>query len=380
MAKKPSPTLQLIAGTDDQLPVGQLLFDDQNPRLATDGGDRSQDSLVKVLWEEMAVDEIAYSIQKNGFFPQERLFVIPGRPRAGSPTYVVVEGNRRLAAVKLLLDEDLRAFVGATDLPKIAADRRGELQTLPVTKYPNRENLWQYFGFRHINGPKPWDSFSKAVYVTEVHEEYGVALPLIADTIGDRHDTVRRLYRGYLLLRQSESQAGFDRERRTRKRFAFSHLYTAADSSEFQRFLGIAADDLDPNPVPRKNLAELRELMVWLYGDRAAEKEPLIESQNPDLNRLREVIKTQRGVDALRAGYPLLRAYEISIGDEVRFREGLVRAKEELQQTSGLVTTGYRGEPDLMHTMDSIRDVAEAMHSAMLHKARKSATKGSRRS
>src|SRR5271170_2647831 len=30
-----------------------------------------------------------------------------------------------------------------------------------------------YFGFRHVNGPKEWDSLSKAAYVAKVRREYG---------------------------------------------------------------------------------------------------------------------------------------------------------------------------------------------------------------
>lgn len=342
--------------------VDQLLLDAQNPRLASGANAKTQDDLLKVLWDEMAVDEVALSIAANGFFREEPLFVVPD----GKGKHVVVEGNRRLAAVILLRDEAKRKKVGATDLPTLTAAQKTKLDTLPVSVYDNRENLWQYFGFRHINGPKPWDAFSKAQYVAEVHEKYGIPLDEIANSIGDRHTTVKRLYRGYRILDQAESSAGFNREDRVRNRFYFSHLYTAADQPEFQKFLGLDPDkSLKQQPVSKGKLPELKELMVWLYGSKASGKEPVVRSQNPDLNVLREIVGRKNALAGLRSGLSLERAYEIGIGDKRRFRESITRAKEDLQQAKGTVTTGYSGEQDLYDTVKDILAYAETIKSEM---------------
>jgi hypothetical protein len=91
----------------------------------------------------------------------------------------------------------------------------------------------------------------------------------------------------------------------------------------------------------------------------------LVRSQNPDLNTLREVISGPRGLAALRAGFSLERAHEISIGDDRRFREALVRAKEDLQQAKATVTTGFSGEPDLRQVIDDILQVGTTIRSEM---------------
>lgn len=276
------------------VPVERLLLDYENPRLSSGTGADTQKDLLRVLWNEMSVDEVALSIAANGFFAEEHLLAIPQKPNedvGARKKYVVVEGNRRLAAVLLLRDEALRREVGATDLPTLNASQRAALASLPASVYESRKELWQYFGFRHINGPKPWDAFSKAKYVAGVHENYDVDLKEIAGSIGDRHATVVRLYRGYKLLEQAERFAGFRREDAVRNRFYFSHLYTAADQSEYQKFLGITPEgSLKANPVPKSKLGNLRELMQWFYGSKSQKKEPVVRSQYPDLNLLREVI------------------------------------------------------------------------------------------
>ncbi len=93
----------------------------------------------------MAVDELALSIAANGFYRHEPLYAA----REQGKLYVV-EGNRRLAAVKLLRDEKLRREVDATSLPTIGATARAALDTLPVIVC-KRDEIWAYLGFKHIN-------------------------------------------------------------------------------------------------------------------------------------------------------------------------------------------------------------------------------------
>lgn len=354
--------------------VKELLLDPENPRLASGACGGSQKELLKILWNEMAVDEVALSIAANGFFQEEPLFVI--RPESSTNgtkngKFIVVEGNRRLAAVLLLRDDVLREELRATDLPKISTEAKARLDFLPVSIYDDRKLLWEYYGFRHINGPKEWDAFSKAQYVAKVHEEYGVPLDEIAKKIGDQHSTVIRLYRGNVLLRQAEEMAGFNKEDRVRYHFSFSHLYTAVAQKEFQKFLGIdAVKSLRPNPVPKikSKLGNLYDLMVWLYGSKVKGKEPVVRSQNPDLNTLGEIINDSKAVAALRSGLTLERAYEIGIGDQRRFHEALIRAKEDLQQAKGTVTTGYAGEEAVSVLMDEILLIAQKIKEEMENK------------
>lgn len=354
--------------------VDQLVLDDKNPRLSSIGRAKSQEELVQILWDEMAVSEVALSIAANGYFEEEPLFVIPENPKEKDDSekkYIVVEGNRRLAAVKILRDKELRKFVKATDLPEISKKEKDALDKLPVSVYPDKESLWEYFGFRHVNGPKEWDSFSKASYIAMVRRIYHISLEEIARKIGDRHKTVERIYRGFVLLEQAEAKAGFDRNDRIANRFYFSHLYTAADQKEFQDFLGInPTKSLSDNPVPKNRMPQLKELMTWLFGSRTENKSPVVQTQNPDLGHLRQIISNKQALYGLRSGLTLRRSYEISQGDERRFQEALVRAKDSLQEAKATVTTGYKGEKDMLNVMDGILNLAKSISNEMTTKAK----------
>ncbi len=358
------------------LRVEQLMFDTENPRLTMDRKAMSDEEMIGLLWREMAVDEIVDSIAANGFFREEPIIVVPKTPGKMNPEtddFVVVEGNRRLAAVRLLLDKALQEKIGARDVPSLSEKIRDDLQKLPAGIYEKRPYVWAYLGFRHINGPKPWDALGKAKFVARVYEEQGLTLDRIAQQIGDRNVTVKRLYRGFTLLRQAEKQGGFDRADAIANRFYFSHLYTAADQTEFQKFLGIDPESsLRKDPVPRSRLKQLGELMLWIYGSRENRKEPLVQTQYPDINTLRAVISAPAGIAALRAGYGLDRAHEIAVGDPQRFREAMVRARENLVQANGTVVNGYAGESDLLALSDEVLKlatrVAEEVQKVRAHK------------
>jgi hypothetical protein len=353
--------------------VDRLLLDDDNPRLSAIGSAKSQDELVQVLWDEMAVSEVALSIAANGYFEEEPLFIVPGDSTSPAQRgkFIVVEGNRRLAAVKLLCDAALRRAVKATDLPKITEKEREALGQLPVSIYPDKKSLWEFFGFRHVNGPKEWDSFSKAAYIASVRRRYGIALDEIARKIGDQHSTVTRIYRGYVLLEQAEKMTDFDRKDRIANRFFFSHLYTAADQKEFQTFLGIDSQrSMKDNPVPKSHLPQLQELMVWLFGSKAGGRSPVVEKQYPHLGYLRQVLGNKQALYALRSGISLQRAHEISLGDDRRFQEALVRAKDALQEAKATVTTGYKGEKEMLRVMEGLLDLAKSIADEMRDKAK----------
>jgi hypothetical protein len=297
----------------------------------------------------------------SGYWRHEELFAAKDGGKL-----VVIEGNRRLAAVKLLTDDGLRNRLGINGLPTLSPADRQKLETLPVIAC-RREDVWQYIGFKHVNGPQDWDSIVKAEYIARVHNDYSIPLDQIARTIGDRHDTVRRLYRGLMVLQQAERTGKFDMHDRYNTRFAYSHLYSGLGYENIQKFLGLTADKgFEPNPIPKSHLENLRELCLWLYGSEKEHKEPIVRSQNPHLRMLDETLGTKNGVAALRSGLPLETALKASRGDERLLREALVYAEQKLKEARGLVLTGFTGEDaELLSKAKVILTLSESIAAEM---------------
>lgn len=349
------------------IPVEQLRLDDENPRLAplVEGSRPTQEELVQFLWDEMAVSELVLSIAANGYFPEEPLFVIPDKKK---DSYIVLEGNRRLAAVKILLDDSLRKKLKANSMPQLTPQQKQDLSKLPVYVYGDRKSLWTFLSFRHINSPQEWDPYSKAMYIVKVHDEYRIDLDEIASRIGDQHETVIRLYRGYKVLNQAQEEGIYDIKERYGKKIFFSHWYTALANSKFQDFLGIKVSDFSKSkPVKKAKFGELEELLTWIFGRRSLGKsvEPIIKSQNPDLNRLREVISNPQSLSALRAGSNLDRSFEISEGDNQRFMEAITVAKEQLVMANGLAALAYEGDDEQYSTLTNILKLTRQLKEQM---------------
>ena len=63
-----------------------------------------QNATLEKLEQHYELDELKHSIITNGYVPMERIIVIPYPKKSGF--FLVVEGNRRVAALKSLLKEE----------------------------------------------------------------------------------------------------------------------------------------------------------------------------------------------------------------------------------------------------------------------------------
>ena len=344
--------------------VSELAFDFKNPRLVefnlTDKSTESE--IIEVLWEAMDVQELALSIAASGFFRHEPLIV-----SRENGVDIVIEGNRRLAAVKLLLNPALASELNC-DVPVITSPEKAALKTLPCL-LSTREAAWRYLGFKHVNGPAKWSSYAKSQYIANVHRDYGVSLADIAQQIGDTHRTVQRLFRGLMVIEQAERIGVFDREDRWRNHFSFSHLYTGIDYPGISEFIGLRpAADEEEEPVPPGKEEDLRQLCLWLYGSKRQQILPVIERQNPHLRQLEAVVSNVEARSALRGGSTLASAFEMSRPSPNIFAEALVAARQNLQKARGMLSEGYDGSVELLRAAGAVADLADDLYQEMERK------------
>jgi len=346
------------AGLDSVSEVSpdELLLDPENPRLAEhaasirkdDYSPSAQRDLLILLWNAMAVSEIADPIAANGYFRYEPLFA--ERRPAG---LVVIEGNRRLAAVKLLrMPATERESLGVSAIGEPTPAALATLDPLPVV-VGTRDELWTHIGYKHVHGAQPWTSLSKAQYIDHLHREQGIPLAEIALKIGDKRSTVERIYRGYRVLLQAEKMGVFTpADCNARRGFSFSHLYTAVHRAGFQRYLALRRDDLE-SPVPEDHRDELRNVMLWLFGSKTRKIEPALKTQSPDLNHLDDVLQSDRAIIVLvrhtAAEDPdlargLAEAHERTQTEYNLLVTALDGALDALEQAHAKLPSGYRGE------------------------------------
>ncbi len=349
-----------------QMKVSDLRFDLRNPRLVEFdlSPTASAPEVIRVLWQAMEVREIALSIAASGFFSHEPVIVANEDGRN-----VVIEGNRRLAAVQILLAPDLAESLNAR-LPLITPDAQEALSTIPAV-VDTRAGAWRYIGFKHVNGPAKWTSYAKSKYIADVHINYDQSLVDIARQIGDTHKTVQRLYRGLMVIEQAEREGVFSRVDRWKRHFSFSHMYTGVSYPSLATFLSLRPEDEEQrNPVPTTRIKELGELCLWMYGSRRAETPPALKSQNPHLRYLASIVENKDGLAALRSGLDIEAAYELSRPSSAVFEESLLASKRSLQKARGLLSTGYGGSVELLRIAGSVADLAVDLYEEMDRKNR----------
>jgi predicted transcriptional regulator len=342
-----------------------LSFDGRDPRLSEFGVTKrtSEKEIIKILWNVMGVEEIVLSIKASGFFTNEPLIAIQENGKN-----IVLEGNRRLAAVKCILDPTIADFIGinknALSIPQTAKDT---LLEIPVIFVDDRKEAWKFIGFKHINGPAKWGSYAKAQYISQIKNEFDIPLEEIASQIGDTHKTVQKLYQGLQVIEQAENLGVFDRTDIQATRLYFSHLYTGLTYEGFREYIGITGIPEDQaNPVPNNKKEELGELLTWIYGSKKKDIQPAVQSQNPDIRRLEAVLKNREAIHALRDGVPLYQAYEISQPKEETFEQSLLEAKRALNKAHSYQTEGFDGQDEsLMKHAASIAKLADELYELM---------------
>src|SRR5438132_7745241 len=85
-------------------PLEDFFLDGKNPRLGRHNVERglSQEEVLQVM-QEWSLEELAVSFLENGYWPQEAVIAVRESVGRKEDALVVVEGNRRVAALKMIV-------------------------------------------------------------------------------------------------------------------------------------------------------------------------------------------------------------------------------------------------------------------------------------
>ena len=355
------------SGRVTRVPITKLRLDRANPRLVGQGGGHSEEAIIARLYRTAELDELLESISTNGYLDIEPL-VVTGD---SDGTLVVLEGNRRLATLRLLSDPALVGSIRRREHVEIpvpdATSVASTLTHVSVYEVDSRAAARTFIGFKHINGPAKWNAYAKAKFAAEWHKS-GVVLPKIARAIGDRHDTIKRMVFAIYVLEQADFQVNDV----AAPKFNFSHLYTALARSQYMTFLNIETSwtryDPEPNPVPPDHLAQLREVLMWIYGSRSESIPPVVRVQNPDIKRLGEVLASTEAIHILRIDASLDSAYAATEPVDARFTSSLFKARDNIRTVAGTLRAYDGRDESLVNVAQDVSETAGAVHMSMQRK------------
>jgi hypothetical protein len=162
------------------IPVGQLLLDVKNPRHGEVSSQREAvDALIAEERQKLVV--LAADVLKFGLSPIDRLLVVEsGR------NYVVVEGNRRLAVVKILANPSLAEGTVIEAQMKRLSNEPGVPTDAECAIAPNRKDAKHWMELRHGGeaegaGVVPWNTFAATRFAEKPNREAGAAIRFLEE-------------------------------------------------------------------------------------------------------------------------------------------------------------------------------------------------------
>lgn len=155
------PTLKRV-----NVDVGKLVLDPNNPRFLTQDDDYVDESrfldpaVIEDAYRKMQdgnyrLKELEQSILENGWVPVDQIFV---RKYGDTGSFVVLEGNRRVTAIRQILkredlEPDLLAKINPLSVMLVVDDCDADLLKMRIT---------YLLGVRHHGSLRPWTPFAQA--------------------------------------------------------------------------------------------------------------------------------------------------------------------------------------------------------------------------
>lgn len=330
-----------IGGVVRSLPISSLRPDWRNPRFPFRAEDNFADDNQVYCYIEENFDAIsvAESISRHGFFSSEPLIAIPDK----DGTYVVLEGNRRLTALRGLSDAALRRNFSDPRWSSIVANVLPETE-VPVLIAESREEVAPILGYRHVTGITPWDPFQQARYVADLIDDPDTNLTAadVAERIGRDVSEVRSFYRNYSIVEQARDE--FNIEDADRIVDEFGVWNRAMTTSGIRNYIGAPAprDVVEGSyPLPEEAKQLLDNVVTWVFGDARVPSEAgsgpqskagRLITDSRELTRLGKVLSNDDGRAALESGVDLAGAEAAMVDKEQRFRASLHAALSSLNR------------------------------------------------
>ncbi|MCI0376884.1 MAG: ParB N-terminal domain-containing protein [Gemmataceae bacterium] len=299
-----------------------LRYDPKNPRVVERLGENPSQAHIEqlLLGTEMKARELVPSFIENGYIPYEPLIV---RPQGNN--FLVVEGNRRLAA--------LRSMSQSEDPDESKAVTEHRLDGAPCFVFGGDEKqLLAYLGLRHLSKTKDWSTSAKGAFVERVLNA-GIELR----EAGRLTNTTTSALRLILLTRRLFEEAnqlgleltsgGADGET------VFWHLGDAVRRTHTKTYLKL---EENPNPlvVPEYDQTKFEYLIGWLYGNVKTRQLPIISSIR-DIKLLDSCLGNDRAQKALENGASLTEAGEELEAAGVTIAGHIERARRSVERASG---------------------------------------------
>lgn len=343
------------------LPVDLLDFDPENPRFPPEVAKGDIDELIERFVRDERLLEVISSIADQGYFEGEPLLVVKHKTR-----YHVIEGNRRLAALKLLAGH-VDVPDGRISIEEVCENAENRPEKVPCLIFENSTQILRYLGFRHITGIKSWSSLQKARYLKRMRDTFyrefegRDQLKRLAREIGSRPDYVGQMLAALNVYEHAESKQFYEVKGLEPGEIDFSVLATALGYSSISEYAGMESRQ----DMSGENLCDehIKNLLTWMFVARANQKSILGESRN--IKRMAAVVDSPDAIKLLIRDGNLDSAYQLSKGPAQALNLALKAVEKRLKEAWEWIPMIDTPEPGDDERAETIRKLSVQIREAI---------------
>lgn len=348
--------------------IDNLHFDRLNPRLPEDMDRGDEDQVLLWMLRHGDIVDLMASIGATGYSSAEAVLAIPRK--SGNNQYEVIEGNRRLAAVKLLVYPE-KAFLRSKLVAQTSSLASYRPETIPVLVYEKREDILTYLGYRHITGIKAWGAQEKAKYLKQLYDYYeklgqdeASIFQTISQVVATKAHYAKKTLTTLALVEEAKEQAYWGVGKIEPSDVKFSVLGTALSYAPIVEYIGLR--DATDWRLTHYDSENLKNIFCWLFQTDLDGNTRVRESR--ELPKLAKVVANENALLAFKDGYSLEHAAELTDEADEVFRRFTVSALERLEVAQGQIRRMHSPRESDVETLREIWRTVHAM--GLLIKAR----------
>lgn len=329
----------------------KILLDSENPRLTPEEQGGEQHELLEVLNQRFKLLELGRSIATSGYMTFDPLVGLQEKGQT-----IVLEGNRRIAALQLLLNPDLApqrhkaAWTGLSE--EMSRDSKKSIEKVDIMTFSSRDeaDVAAYIGFRHVTSVLKWPALEKAAYIARLVEKQEWTYEEVAQRLGSYPRHIERHYVAYRLVQQAVSDEvdGFENLEQS-----FGVLLRALQAGGLSEFLGINYPGMpskSKRPVPDDKFEQFENFVQWTFG--TDEDEPVLQDSR-QLTKWSKILQSAAAYRYLKStSNPRFeRAWQKSGGEADSLIEALFGAADRLEESVPLVAE-HAEEDEIVEAVD----------------------------
>jgi len=289
------------------------------------------------------IKDLVDSFTSNGILKIDNILVRP----LDDNTYLVIEGNRRVATLKALIDDHEQGYeVGKVD-PDFLLNKKIDVVEYKMDSDESKDYLL-LMGLRHVTKVKDWGDFEQSELVHDLNTKFDLSFSEISDRLGIRLAEVKRRINTFVAMQLYKGDPQYGDQFSSKMAPMFYELMGAP---QIRDWLEWSEEDKS-----FKNTINLNRFFNWI--SKTDENDESIIKHRDDIRVLKKIINDPEALTIMEDQHSLAEAYEQS---QSITTEGVKKALAALKgnvdkiTVSAIVHMNTAEKTKLKHIIDTLK-------------------------